>query len=145
LTRQDDHSNAGTAVDLLDSNSRRVPAPRAAGAGFRRASIVALSLDQETLEALALHVAAILDERARQTVPTESPYLAVAEAATYLCCTRQRIYDLCSQGSLTRLKDGSRVLLDRAELDEYLRSDQGPIRRPSATELARDGSSLARR
>jgi excisionase family DNA binding protein len=125
-------------------SSRLVLPQCASGAGFHGASTVALSLDQETLEALALHVAAILDERERRTVPTESRYLRVAEAATYLRCTRQRVYDLCRQGSPTRLKDGSRVLLDRAELDAYLRSHDRPIRSPSVTELARDGSSLTR-
>jgi excisionase family DNA binding protein len=64
-------------------------------------------------------------------------YLSVAEVATYLRCTRQRVYDLCSQGALTRLKDGSRVLLDRNEVDAYLRSHLHPTRRPSAIELAR--------
>jgi excisionase family DNA binding protein len=83
---------------------------------------VSLSFDGETLEEIARRVALILDERASRAERVESRYLSVQEAATYLRCSRQRIYDLCSAGSLTRLKDGSRVLLDRAELDAYLGS-----------------------
>ena len=49
-----------------------------------------------------------------------SPYLTVDEAATYLRCKRQRVYDLLSARRLTRYKDGSRVLVARSELDDYL-------------------------
>jgi excisionase family DNA binding protein len=48
------------------------------------------------------------------------------EAAEYLRCDRQRIYDLVSSRRLTKLKDGSRVLLFRAELDEYVASSLPP-------------------
>jgi excisionase family DNA binding protein len=51
-----------------------------------------------------------------------SPYLTVVEAADYLRCSRQRVDDLLSQGRLTRLKDGARTLVERSELDAYLRS-----------------------
>jgi excisionase family DNA binding protein len=49
-----------------------------------------------------------------------SPFLSVPEAAEYLRSSRQRVYDLLSAGRLTRRKDGSRVLVERAELDRYL-------------------------
>jgi excisionase family DNA binding protein len=49
-----------------------------------------------------------------------SPYLSVSEAADYLRCDRQRIYDLCSSRRLSKLKDGSRVLLRRDELDALI-------------------------
>lgn len=50
-----------------------------------------------------------------------SPWLSVVEAAELLRCKRQRIDDLLSQGRLTRHKDGSRTLISRAEIEEYLR------------------------
>jgi excisionase family DNA binding protein len=80
-----------------------------------------LTLDDAMLDALAQKVAAILEARSPDAPASDAPrYLSVSEAAEYLRCSRQRVYDLCSQGSPRRLKDGSRVLLDRAEIDAYL-------------------------
>lgn len=85
------------------------------------ADALTLTLGDASLEALAQRVAAILRERAPEEPPRdERRYLSVAEAADYLRCSRQRVYDLCSQGTLRRLKDGTRVLLDRGEIDAYL-------------------------
>ena len=53
-------------------------------------------------------------------VPDPSPYLTIPEAAEYLRCSRQRVDDLLSQGSLRRFKDGRRTLTSRAELDAWL-------------------------
>jgi excisionase family DNA binding protein len=50
----------------------------------------------------------------------ESPYLTVTEAASYLRCSPQRIYDLLSARRLTRHKDGRRVLVARADLDAHV-------------------------
>ena len=52
----------------------------------------------------------------RPHVPVET----VAEAAEYLRCKPQRIYDLRSSGRLPRHGDGSRVLIRRADLDAHL-------------------------
>jgi len=49
-----------------------------------------------------------------------APYLSVPEAAEYLRAKPQRVYDLLSSGRLARHKDGSRVLISRAELASYL-------------------------
>jgi excisionase family DNA binding protein len=48
---------------------------------------------------------------------TLSPYMSVEEAADYMRADRQRIYDLCSSGRLTRHKDGTRVLVRRDEVE----------------------------
>jgi hypothetical protein len=49
-------------------------------------------------------------------------------------CSRQRVYDLLSQGWLTRLEDGSRVLVARVEVDAYLRGEPtGPLARHERT------------
>jgi excisionase family DNA binding protein len=52
-----------------------------------------------------------------------SPYLTVLEAAELLRCRRQRVDDLLSQCRLSRFKDGSRTLLSRTEVEEYLRRE----------------------
>jgi len=49
-----------------------------------------------------------------------SPYLTVVEAAEYLRCRPQRIYDLLSSRRLSKRKDGSRVLVERTELDRLV-------------------------
>jgi excisionase family DNA binding protein len=52
--------------------------------------------------------------------PTTSPYLTVAEAADYLRCSKQRVYDLLSSRRLSKKKDGSRVLVERESIHAYL-------------------------
>lgn len=47
----------------------------------------------------------------------KSPYLTVHEAAEYLRCKPQRIYNLCAEGRLTRNHDGSRLLLLADEVE----------------------------
>jgi len=54
-----------------------------------------------------------------------SPYVTICEAADLLRCRRQRVDDLLSQRRLSRLKDGSRTLISRAEVEEYLRMHIG--------------------
>jgi excisionase family DNA binding protein len=49
-----------------------------------------------------------------------APFLTVNEAAQLLRCKPQRIYDLLSAHRLTRFKDGSRVLLSRAEVEAWV-------------------------
>ena len=58
---------------------------------------------------------------AEESWQSESPYLTVVEAAELLRCRRQRVDDLLSQRRLARYKDGSRTLVSRAEVEEYLR------------------------
>jgi excisionase family DNA binding protein len=70
------------------------------------------------VDAVAQRAAEVVLERLEMR--PASPYMSVGEAADYLRCSKQRIYDLLSSGRLTRLKDGSRVLLRRSELDEHV-------------------------
>lgn len=79
-------------------------------------------LPDDVLEAVARRAAEIVLERlpADRNGP-ESEFLSVAEAAELLRSSRQRVYDLLSDGRLTRHKDGSRVLVERAELVAHLR------------------------
>lgn len=50
------------------------------------------------------------------------PLLTIPEAAELLRCKRGRVDDLLSQGRLTRVKDGRRTLLRRADVERYLRT-----------------------
>lgn len=50
----------------------------------------------------------------------ESEYLTPAEAADFMRCDRQRIYDLLSSRRLPKYPDGSRVLVKRTDINNYL-------------------------
>ncbi len=52
-----------------------------------------------------------------------TPHMTPEEAAAYLRCSRKRIYDLCGDGRLTRLKVGRSLLLDRAEVERLIDSE----------------------
>ena len=81
---------------------------------------LSLAIPDELVERIAARAAELLPEQHR---PTEPELLTAAEAADYLRCGKQRVYDLVSQGRLPHLKDGARVLIRRADLLAYL--DEG--------------------
>jgi excisionase family DNA binding protein len=86
-------------------------------------SELAFTFPPEVVEAIAQRAAELVLEQlaARQPRPEQtSPNATVPEAAAYLAAKPQRIYDLCSQGRLTRIKDGGRTLIAWAELEAYL-------------------------
>jgi excisionase family DNA binding protein len=77
---------------------------------------LSLTLPPDLVDEIAERVADLLAQR-NGSVPD---YLTPAEAADYLRTSRQRIYDLTSQGRLMVCKDGSRNLYRREALDAYL-------------------------
>jgi excisionase family DNA binding protein len=79
---------------------------------------VLITLGEEALAAIAAALPTPTACRAEA-----SPYMTALEAADYLRCSRQRIYDLLSQRRLTRHKDGARTLISRAEIDAYVREN----------------------
>ncbi|WP_217913790.1 helix-turn-helix domain-containing protein [Miltoncostaea marina] len=83
---------------------------------------IAIELSDEDVARIADRTAALLRAEHRSG-GRESPYLTIDEAAAYLRCRRQRVDDLLSQRRLSRVKDGSRTLISRAELEAYLRRD----------------------
>ena len=94
----------------------------APGDGARSDEVrLAVALSPAEVERIARRAAELVETRATR-VDVGRPYLSVREAADYLRCSRQRVYDLLSQGALTRLKDGTRVLVARAEVDAYSRA-----------------------
>ena len=81
-----------------------------------------VQLPDDVLESVAERAAAIVLERLADERPNgDSEFCSVAEAAEVLRSSRQRVYDLLSDGRLTRHKDGSRVLVSRSELVAHLR------------------------
>lgn len=85
-------------------------------------AIVARLADQpDLLDALADRVADRLAQHGSHG--PASPYLTTADAAAYMCCARQRIHDITSQGKLPVFRDGSRCLYRIDDLDAYLRGE----------------------
>ena len=79
------------------------------------------------VERIAERAAEIVLDRLDVEKNWASPFLTVPEAAVYLCCRPQRVYDLLSSGRLTRRKDGRRVLVSRDEVDSYLGNGLKPV------------------
>lgn len=80
-----------------------------------------LELPDSVLEEIAQRAAEILLAREPSSNgDTASPYLTIVEAAELLRSKRHRVDDLLSRGTLTRIKDGTRTLVARAELEAYL-------------------------
>jgi excisionase family DNA binding protein len=49
-----------------------------------------------------------------------SPWLNAEQAADYLACSRDRLYDLAQLHKLEPRRDGRRLLFKRCDLDAYL-------------------------
>jgi excisionase family DNA binding protein len=80
---------------------------------------VNVELPDDALETIAARAAELVVERleAQSALPE---LMTPDEAAAYLRCSRQRIYNLRSAGKLSRLADGGRALIRRSELDAYI-------------------------
>lgn len=68
----------------------------------------------------AERAAEIAAKRVTAELQAHSPYLTVPEAANYLRCSRQRLYDLTSARVLPVFKDGRKSYFRREDLDAYL-------------------------
>lgn len=79
-----------------------------------------LPLPKDVAHAIAQLAAEIAVERLRNEAAARPRMLTIKEAAEELRAKPQRVYDLLSDGRLTRHKDGARVLVDREELNAYL-------------------------
>jgi excisionase family DNA binding protein len=78
------------------------------------------ALPDEFVEAIAARAAALVLQELQPADVATSAYLTIIEAAELLRARRHRVDDLLSKGVLTRIKDGSRTLIARAELEDYL-------------------------
>jgi excisionase family DNA binding protein len=78
------------------------------------------ALDDNALDTLAERLAP------RLAKPAQSDgWLTVGEAAEYLRCPKSRVYSLVSARRIPFVKDGSRTLFRRSELDAWLRAGGG--------------------
>lgn len=76
---------------------------------------------RETLRAIDRHVSSLVVAFEHEGSPadsTKSPFMTVAEAAEYRRTSPARIYNLLSEGRLSRVKDGRKVLVLRQEVEE---------------------------
>jgi excisionase family DNA binding protein len=76
-----------------------------------------IALPPEVIETIVSKVIEELDARGPLDV---DPLLDVAETAQYLRAKPQRIYDLHSARKIFAVRDGTRLLFRRSELDRYL-------------------------
>jgi excisionase family DNA binding protein len=104
-----------------------------------------VELPATLVDALAERLLPLVVERlAAVSAPTASgPYLTVPEAAEYLRCRRQRIDDLLSQRRLSRVKEGGRTLVLRAEVEALAEVERVARSLPTGAS-DRMGSGLAR-
>ncbi len=87
---------------------------------------LSLTFPAALVEAIAAAVADELEARGHTTGgQTATPWLDVHEAAAYLRCKPQRVYDLVAAGDLTPAKDGRRSLFRCSQLDAYLETKAG--------------------
>lgn len=97
---------------------------------------IVLELRDAQLQEIARRAAVLARPELR--LPPPSPYLTIPEAAAYLRCKRQRVDDLLSQRRISRVKDGGRTLIARAELEAYLGSE--PAGAPATSSSRKEGS-----
>jgi excisionase family DNA binding protein len=83
---------------------------------------VNVELPDSLVEEIAVRAAALVLEQMNGKASTngEAKYLSPADAAAYIGKSRQRIYDLLAIGRLTKFQDGTSVLIERAELEDYV-------------------------
>jgi excisionase family DNA binding protein len=97
-----------------------------ASAETMRARELRLALPDELLDELVERVTArVLEEL---EAPARPEFLTVQEAAELLRAKPQRVYDLLSSHQLQGFKDGSRVLVRRADLVAHLLPRNGQSR-----------------
>jgi excisionase family DNA binding protein len=79
-------------------------------------------LSEDARRALEALVREVVDERLTDVGRREQEpeLLTVPEAAARLRAKPHRVYDLVEDGRLPKVKDGSRVLIKRTDLDAYL-------------------------
>jgi hypothetical protein len=86
-------------------------------------------ISDDVVETIAARAAELVREQL-QLEQSGSPYASVDEAAAFLRCKPQRIYELRTSGLLTRYTDGGRALVLWSELQALvIDEDLPPARR----------------
>lgn len=81
--------------------------------------VLTIELPEEAVEAIAERVAELLRGELAPSAPRRE-FVTPVEAAEIWGCDRQRIYDLRSQGRLTRHREGGRAMVSVAELEALI-------------------------
>lgn len=82
---------------------------------------IPLALPEEVVEAIAVRVAKLLEERAPSGPES---WVGVEQAAAHLAAQPHRVYDLVATGRLPHRKDGRRLLFKLSELDRWLDGEE---------------------
>jgi Helix-turn-helix domain len=90
-----------------------------------------LSIPPEVVEAIAQRAAQLTRQLELEENPV-SPYMTIDEAAEFLRCKAKRIYDLRSSARLTRINEGGRALVLRAEIEALVVDEDDVARRRRA-------------
>jgi excisionase family DNA binding protein len=83
------------------------------------AAALLAELDDSALDELAERLAPRLAARLVSTQDSR-PWLNAEQAAEYLTCSRERLYDLVQLHKLEPCRDGRRLVFKRTDLDAYL-------------------------
>jgi excisionase family DNA binding protein len=83
-------------------------------------SWIEISIPLESVETIARRAAELALEQLAANTYELRQLLTVGEAADYLRCSPQRIYELRSSGRLPRTREGGRALVWRSDLDHLL-------------------------
>jgi excisionase family DNA binding protein len=102
-----------------------------------------VELSPEELELVARRAADLVLAELDVSAGSVSPFLSVEEAAEFLRCEPQRIYDLRTQGRLSKFGDGSRALVSRDELAAHAAGERVAHASPTAARSV-NGSGVAR-
>jgi excisionase family DNA binding protein len=92
------------------------------------AAALLADLDDDTLDALARRLAPRLASLPDSSGEPRSEWMDLSEAAEHLRCPKSRLYSLSSARRIPVHRDGSRLLFDRTELDQWVRD--GGAKRP---------------
>jgi excisionase family DNA binding protein len=105
-----------------------------------------LPIPDELLDEIADRVADRLASRlhAAQPQPPVTPWLTASEAAEYLRCGKQRLYNLKAAGRIPYHREGDRLLFHRRELEEWLDSEAAQLAPDAETFGAGDQTSADR-
>lgn len=85
-----------------------------------------LTVPAALVDAIALRVVEMLEERAALAAREPEPWISPTAAAEYLGKSRKRLYELARTGALPCGRDGDSVLFRVSDLDAYLLGTSPP-------------------
>jgi excisionase family DNA binding protein len=83
---------------------------------------LAFPVPDELVEAIAERVAELLEQRHGSHRASESPWLSIADGASYLSISERQLQRAITKGRISSATIGRRRLLHRDELDRFARA-----------------------